>query len=59
VKSEPQLVVDSSDALIAQFHPNAYSKEKAHLEVTPAGMDMLDHIVVTLIPVEVNRRKAG
>ena len=59
IKSEPQLVIDSSDTLVAQFRPNKYSKEKTCLEVTPAGMDMLDHIVVTFIPVEVERRKGG
>lgn len=58
-KSEPQLVIDSSDTLIAQFHPNVFNKEKTCLEVTPAGMDMLDHIVVTFIPVEVERRRGG
>ena len=59
MKSEPQLVIDSTDVLVAQFHPNVFSKEKTCLEVTPPGMDMLDHIVVTFIPVEVERRRGG
>ena len=57
-KSEPQLVIDSSGSLMAQFHPiSLFKREKAYLEVTPAGMDMLDHIIVTFIPVDVDRRK--
>lgn len=57
-KRDPQLVIDDpSNTLIAQFHGGSlFKKEKAYLEVTPAGMGMLDHIVVTFIPVEVRRR---
>ena len=57
-KREPQLVInDKSKTLIAQFHEaSLFKKEKSYLEVTPAGMGMLDHIVVTFIPVEVRRR---
>jgi len=44
--------------LIAQFHEaSLFKKEKSYLEVTPAGMGMLDQIVVTFIPVEVRRRE--
>ena len=57
-KSEPQLAIDSTGTLLAQFHPiSLFKREKAYLEVTPAGMDMLDHIIVTFIPVDVDRRK--
>lgn len=58
-KHEPQLVVDGPDkTLIAQFHgASLFKREKAYLEVTPAGMGMLDHIVVTFIPVELRRRE--
>lgn len=52
-----QLAVDSDGTLLAEFHPNLLKKAKPYLEVTPAGMAMLDHIVVTFIPVEVNRRR--
>lgn len=58
-ESQPQLVIDSSGTLIAEFRPNLFKKGKPYLEVTPAGMAMLDHIVVTFIPVEVNRQRAG
>jgi hypothetical protein len=34
-----------------------FKKGKAYLEVTPAGMGMLDNIVVTFIPVDMCRRK--
>jgi len=54
-----QLVIDDpNETLIARFHPaSLFKKEKSYLEVTPAGMDMLDHILVTFIPVEVRRRQ--
>jgi len=59
VKREPQLVIDDPDkTLIAQFHEaSLFKKEKSYLEVTLAGMGMLDHIIVTFIPVEVRRRE--
>ena len=56
-KPGPQLVIDSNDTFVAQFHPNLLKKGKPYLEVSPDGMAMLDHIVVTFIPVEVQRRK--
>lgn len=57
---ESQLVVDSSEALVAEFRRKIFNlKGKAYFEVTPAGMAMLDQIVVTFIPVEVDRRKGG
>lgn len=62
-KYEPQwrlVTDDSSETLIAQFYmANLFKskKEKSYLEVTPAGMAMLDHIIVTFIPVEVRRRE--
>jgi len=54
----PRLVIDDSNkTLIAQFHETGpLKKRKSYLEVTPAGMGMLDHIVVTLIPVDAARR---
>lgn len=56
---EPQLTADDPDkTLIAEFHGcKPFKKMKPYLEVTPAGMDMLDHVVVTFIPVEVRRRE--
>ena len=58
-KREPQLFTnDSSKTLIAQYHgANMFKKGKGYLEVTPAGMGMLDNIVVTFIPVDMRRRK--
>jgi len=57
-KRGPQLVIDDANkTLIAQFHEASwFKKEKSYLEVTPVGMSMLDHIIVTFIPVEVRRR---
>ena len=57
-KHQSQLVIDNPDkTLIAQFHEaSLFKRNKSYLEVTPAGMDMLDHIIVTFIPVEVRRR---
>lgn len=58
-KRNPKLFInDSSKTLIASFHPSKlFKKEQPYMEVTPAGMDMLDHIVVTYIPVEVRRKQ--
>lgn len=58
-KHELQLVIDDPDkTLIAQFHQaSLFKKEKSYLEVTPVGMAMLDHVIVTFIPVEVRRRE--
>lgn len=59
-KSEPQLLIDSNGTWVAEYHPNFLRRgKKPYLEVSPAGMAMLDHIVVTFIPVEVERRRAG
>jgi len=57
----PKLVIDDADkTLMAQFHPPPFLKKgKAYLEVTPTGMSMLDQIVVTFIPMEVDRRRGG
>ena len=52
------LINDPGKALIAHFHPTGpFKKQNPYMVVTPAGMDMLDHIIVTYIPVEVRRRE--
>lgn len=62
MKRGPQwrLVIDDSDqTLVARFCLASPFKKgsKSYFEVTPAGMAILDHIVVTFIPVEFRRRQ--
>ena len=52
------VIDDTSETLIAQFYlASPFKKGRSYFEVTPAGMAMLDHIVVTFIPVELRRRE--
>ena len=50
---------DEKKVAIAQFHRPHYfiNKQKARLEIQPAVMDMLDHIIVTFVFVEQTRRE--
>jgi len=50
---------DEKKTVIAEFHRAHYftRKEKAKLEVQPAGMAMLDYIILTLVYVENKRRE--
>ena len=45
--------------VIAEFHRAHYimKRQKARLEVQPAGMDMLDYIVLTFVFTEDKRRE--
>lgn len=54
-----QLVIaDEKETEIAKFYrAGCFSKRKARLEVRPAGMGMLDHIIFTFIYVEQRRRE--
>lgn len=53
------VTMDEKKTVIAQFHRAHHftRKQKARLEVQPAGMNMLDHIVLTFVFVESNRRE--
>ncbi|KAF9649437.1 hypothetical protein BDM02DRAFT_3113862 [Thelephora ganbajun] len=56
----PKLVTaDGEKTVIAEFHPPHYfiNKQKARLDVQPAGMGMLDYIVLTFVFVEQSRRE--
>jgi len=52
------VTTDEKKTVVAEFHRSHHftRKEKAKLEVQPAGMDMLDHIVLTWVFAE-NKRK--
>ena len=50
---------DEKKTMVAEFHPANYivKRRKARLEVQPAGMDMLDYIILTFVIVENKRRE--
>ena len=52
------VTTDGKKTEIAKFHRARcfLKKKKARLEVQPAGMDMLDHIILTFVFVEQRRR---
>ena len=52
------VTTDGKKTVIAEFHRAHHftRKEKAKLEIQPAGMDMLDHIVLTWVFAESKRR---
>lgn len=53
------VTTDKKKTLIAEFHPARYlmKRRQARLEVQPAGMDMLDHIILTFVFAENKRRE--
>jgi len=53
------VTADEEKKVIAEFHRARHiiKKEKAKLEVQPAGMHMLDYIILTLVIVEQTRRE--
>jgi len=53
------VTVDENKTVVAEFHRAHYvrKKQKARLEIHPAGMDMLDHIILTFVFVEDKRRQ--
>lgn len=53
------VTMDEEKTVIAKFHRKHYftKKQKARLEVQPAGMGMLDYIVLTFVFVENKRRE--
>jgi hypothetical protein len=53
------VTADEKKTEIAEFHRAHHfrKKQKARLEVQPAGIDMLDHIVLTLVFAENKRRE--
>ena len=52
------VTTDEKKTVIAEFHRSHHftRKEKARLDIQPAGMNMLDHIVLTWVFAE-NKRK--
>ena len=50
------VTTDEEKTVIAEFRP-PQKKQKAQLKVHPAGMSMLDSIVLTFVFVEKNRRE--
>ena len=53
------VTADEKKTVIAEFH-RAYhftKKEKARLEIQPAGMEMLDYIILTFVFAENKRRE--
>ena len=53
------VTADDKEMIIAEFHPRHYfvEKQKARLDIQPAGMDMLDYIVSTFVFAERKRRE--
>lgn len=53
------VTVDENKTVIAEFHRAHHfiKKQKARLEVHPAGMGMLDYIVLTFVFAEDKRRE--
>ena len=53
------VTTDEKKTVIAEFHRAHHfvNKQKARLEVQPAGMHMLDHIVLTFVFAESKRRE--
>jgi hypothetical protein len=52
------VTTDEKKTVIAQFHRAHYvvKKKKARIEVQPAGMEMLDYIILTFVFAENGRR---
>jgi len=52
------VTTDGKKTVIAQFHRahHIFGKRKARLVVRPAGMHMLDYIILTFVIVERKRR---
>jgi predicted Zn-ribbon and HTH transcriptional regulator len=53
------VTTDEKKTVIAEFHRARHfmKKQKARLEVQPAGMNMLDHIILTFVFAENKRRE--
>jgi len=52
------VTADEKKTVIAEFHRARHlRKRKARLEVQPAGMDMLDYIILTFVFAENKRRE--
>ena len=53
------VTTDDKKTVIAEFHRRHYlvKKQKARLDIQPAGMDMLDYIVLTFVFAERKRRE--
>ena len=52
------VTTDKKKTVIAEFHPTLrFAREKAKLNVQPAGVVMLDYIVLTWVFAEKKRRE--
>ena len=53
------VTTDEKKTVIAEFHRahHIIKKRRARLEIQPAGMHMLDYIVLTFVSVEHKRRE--
>lgn len=53
------VTADENKTVIAKFHRAHHflKKKRARLEVQPAGMEMLDYIILTFVIVENKRRE--
>ena len=53
------VTADENKTVIAEFHRahRIIKKQKAQLEVQPAGMEMLDYIILTFVFTEKKRRE--
>jgi hypothetical protein len=51
--------MDKKKMVLAKYHRSRSfpKKRKARLEVQPAGIDMLDHIILTFVLAEQKRRE--
>lgn len=58
-KSMKLVTMDEKKTVIAEFHRarHVLKKQKARLEIHPAGMHMLDHIILTFVFTEDKRRQ--
>jgi hypothetical protein len=58
-RSMKLVTTDEKKTVIAEFHRAhlIWKKQKARIEIQPAGMGMLDHIVLTFVYAEFQRRE--
>ena len=59
LNDDTKLVTMDEKTVIAEFHrPHFFkNKQRARLEVRPAGMNMLDYIILTFVIVDQRRRE--
>jgi hypothetical protein len=59
LNNEAKLMTIDEKTVVAEFHRpyRITNRQKARLEVQPAGMGMLDHIILTFVIVDQTRRE--